>query len=95
MNTITNIRNASRDDIDAIVDTIMDDAKLTFTMPDICRALNIDPKIARSRYRNVDNDGVKTRYEFRMDQWDEIAMIISPKRVAKKSAPAINVPVGY
>ena len=52
----------------------------TFTMKDICSALSIEPKLARARYRNFDNDGVSTKYEFPRSKWDEVAMIISPKR---------------
>lgn len=52
----------------------------TFTMADICEALGINPKVARSRYRNFDNDGVTTKYVFPRGRWDEVALIISPKR---------------
>lgn len=83
---------------DANDETIIDDASDesdTFTMREICDALNIDPKIARSRFRNVYNDHVKTRYVFARSQWTDVAMIISPKRVKKSTLNAISVPLGF
>lgn len=81
----------ARDDIEAIANVMLDTAE-TFTMREICDALGIDPKIARSRYRAIDNDKVPTNYIFGIEEWDNVAMIISPKR-AKKSPAVVKAPV--
>lgn len=55
-----------------------------FTLVDVARSLGINPKIARSRYRNIDNDGKMTRYQFSgSEEWARVAEWISPKRPAK------------
>lgn len=52
----------------------------TFTMAEAARAAGVSSKIARARYRAVDNDGVKTRYVFDKSRWDAVLLTISPKR---------------
>jgi hypothetical protein len=56
-------------------------AKEVFTLPQLCRQLNINPRIARARYRKVDNDGLRTRYifPFSTEEVARVTAIIAPK----------------
>ena len=55
----------------------------TFTLTEAAASISISPKVARARYRNVENDGKRTRYEFSRSDWDRVISIISPKRKAR------------
>lgn len=55
----------------------------TFTLTEAAASIGISPKVARARYRMVDNDGIRTRYEFPRSDWDRVISLISPKRNAR------------
>lgn len=55
----------------------------TFTLTEAAASIGIKPKVARARYRMLDNDGKRTRYEFPRSDWDRVISIISPKRKAR------------
>lgn len=52
----------------------------TFTMSEAAKAAGVSPKAARARYRSVDNDHTRTQYVFPKKLWNEVILIISPKR---------------
>lgn len=52
----------------------------TFTMTEAAASIGITAKVARARYRNVENDGKRTFYIFPRSDWDKVIGIISPKR---------------
>lgn len=51
-----------------------------FTLTEAAASIGISPKVARARYRLVDNDGQRTFYKFPHSRWDAVISIISPKR---------------
>lgn len=53
-----------------------------FTMVELANHMGINPKIARARYRALDNDKVPTDYQFEKTKKmiNKVALIISPKR---------------
>lgn len=57
-------------------------AKEVFTLSQLAKELGINPKIARARYRNHDNDGLRTKYIFERTKAKiaEVTKIISPKQ---------------
>lgn len=55
----------------------------TFTLTEAAASIGISPKVARARYRMIDNDGKRTRYEFPRSDWDRVISVISPKRKAR------------
>lgn len=55
----------------------------TFTLTEAAASIGVKPKVARARYRMLDNDGKRTRYEFPRSDWDRVISLISPKRKAR------------
>ena len=52
----------------------------TFTLREAAESIGISAKVARSRYRNLFNDHQRTFYVFPRSRWNEVILIISPKR---------------
>lgn len=57
-------------------------AKDIFTLAQLARQLGINPKIARAKYRKVENDGMRTRYIFpsTVEEVARVTAILRPKK---------------